>query len=148
MANRVCVCCPKFLLISDVCTRCRSGGRRSEIHAFSVSNSCLRLFIGVLMSSWRYLCLFAYCGVQHILCCVVFCFSSSCLHYVVSFSDCFCFVFLRLVYTMLSVSLDCFCFVFLRLVYTMLLVSLDCFCFVFLRLLYTMLSVFIVTLIR
>jgi hypothetical protein len=31
---------------------------------------------------------------------------------------------------MLSVSLDCFCFVFLRLVYPMLSVSLDCFCFV------------------
>ena len=35
------------------------------------------------------LCLFAYSGVQHILCCV------------------FCFVCLRLVYPMLPVSLDC-----------------------------------------
>jgi hypothetical protein len=35
----------------------------------------------------RYLCPFVYSGVQHILC--------------------FCFVFLRLVYPMLSVSLDC-----------------------------------------
>ena len=38
----------------------------------------------------------------------------------------FCFVFIRLVYHMLPVSLDCFCFVFLRLVYHMLPVSLDC----------------------
>jgi hypothetical protein len=35
----------------------------------------------------RYLCLFVYIGVQHIFCC--------------------CFVFLRLVYAMLLVSLDC-----------------------------------------
>jgi len=39
------------------------------------------------MSYLRYSCLFTYCSVQHLLC--------------------FCFVFLRLVYTMLSVSLDC-----------------------------------------
>jgi hypothetical protein len=39
---------------------------------------------------------------------------------------CFCFVFLRLVYPMLPVSLNCFCFVCLRLVYPMLPVSLDC----------------------
>jgi hypothetical protein len=44
--------------------------------------------------------------------------------------DCFCFVYLCLVYPMLSVSLDCFCFVFFRLVYHMLSVSLDCFWFV------------------
>ena len=37
----------------------------------------------------RYLCLFVYSGVQHILSCV------------------FCFVFIRIVYPMLSVSLDC-----------------------------------------
>ena len=40
------------------------------------------------MSQLRYLCLFAYCGFQHI-------------------SYCFCFVFLHLVYPMLPVSLDC-----------------------------------------
>ena len=40
------------------------------------------------MSYLRYLRLFSYSGVQHILCC-------------------FCFVFLRLVYLMLPVSLDC-----------------------------------------
>ena len=39
------------------------------------------------MSYLRYLCLFGYNGVQYILCCV--------------------FVFLRLVYPMLPVSLDC-----------------------------------------
>ena len=41
--------------------------------------------VGGIMSYLRYLCLFAYSGVQHILCCV----------------------FLRLVYPMLPVSLDC-----------------------------------------
>jgi hypothetical protein len=34
------------------------------------------------VSDLRYLCLFVYSGVQHIL----FCFSSSCISYVVSFS--------------------------------------------------------------
>jgi hypothetical protein len=55
--------------------------------------------------------------------------------------NCFCFVFIRLVYPMLPVSLDCFCFVFIRLVYHMLPVSLNCFCFVFIRLVYHMLPV-------
>jgi hypothetical protein len=41
------------------------------------------------MSNLRYLCLFAYSGVQHILCCV------------------FYFVCLHLVYPMSPVSLDC-----------------------------------------
>jgi hypothetical protein len=40
------------------------------------------------MSYLRYLCLFVYSGVQHIWCCV------------------FCFVFIRIVYPMLPVSLD------------------------------------------
>jgi hypothetical protein len=78
-----------------------------------------QLFLGGLMSYLRYLCLFAYSGVQHIL----------------------CYVFLRLVCPMLPVSLDCFCYVFLRLVYPMLPVSLDCFCYVFLRLVYPMFPV-------
>jgi hypothetical protein len=59
------------------------------------------------VSYLRYFCLFEYSGVQHIVLCI-------------------CFVFLRLVYLMLSVSVDCFCFVFLRLVYPMLSVSVDC----------------------
>jgi hypothetical protein len=37
------------------------------------------------MSYLRYLCLLVHSGVQHLLCCV-FCFSSSCVPYVVSFS--------------------------------------------------------------
>ena len=45
----------------------------------------LQLFVEGIMSYLRYLCLFAHSGVQHILC--------------------FCFVFLRLVYPMLPVSL-------------------------------------------
>ena len=47
----------------------------------------LQLYVGGLMFYLRYFCLFVYSGVQHILCCV--------------------FVFLRLVYPMLPVSLDC-----------------------------------------
>ena len=101
----------------------------------------LQLFVRGLMSYLCYLCLFAYSGVQHILCsgfffslhlvytmlsvslccvfslfilctlccqflCVVFFLSSSCVHYVVSFSV-LCFFSLHLVYTMLSVSLCC-----------------------------------------
>ena len=50
----------------------------------------LQLFVGGLMPYLRYLCLLAYSGVQHISGCVAF-----------------CFVFLRLVYPMLPVSLDC-----------------------------------------
>ena len=38
------------------------------------------------MSYLRYLSLFTYSGFQYILCCVVFCFSSSCVCYVASFS--------------------------------------------------------------
>ena len=58
------------------------------------ANTCsvrlyLQLSVGGFMSYLRYLCLFAYSGVQHILCYVF-----------VSF-------FLRVVYPMLSVSLDC-----------------------------------------
>jgi len=45
----------------------------------------LQLFVGGLRSYLRYLCLLAYSGVQHIVCCVC----------------------LRLVYPMLPVSLDC-----------------------------------------
>jgi hypothetical protein len=97
-----------------------------------------QLFLGGLMSYLRYLCLFAYSGVQHILCYVFL--RLVCPMLPVSL-DCFCYVFLRLVYPMLPVSLDCFCYVFLRLVYPMLPVSLDCFCYVFLRLVYPMLPV-------
>jgi hypothetical protein len=39
------------------------------------------------MTYLSYLCLFGYNGVQHILCCVLlFCLSSSCVHYLASFS--------------------------------------------------------------
>jgi len=47
----------------------------------------IQLYITGLMSYLRYLCLFAYSGVQDILC--------------------FCFAFLRLMYPMLPVSPDC-----------------------------------------
>jgi hypothetical protein len=41
------------------------------------------------MSYLRYLCLFAYSGVQHILCCVfLFCLSSSCVPNVAVSQDC------------------------------------------------------------
>ena len=49
------------------------------------SSLYFQLFVGGFMSYLRYLCLFAYSGVQHIL----------------------CYVFIRIVYTMLPVSLDC-----------------------------------------
>ena len=45
----------------------------------------LQLFLRGLMSYLRYLCLFTYSGVHHILCCV-FIFYSSCVPYVASFS--------------------------------------------------------------
>ena len=48
----------------------------------------LCLFVGGHMSYLRYLCLFAHSGVQHILCCNLFCFSLSC---VASFSELFFF---------------------------------------------------------
>jgi len=38
--------------------------KRCSVHLY------LQLFVGVLMSYLSYLCLFAYSGVQHILCCV------------------------------------------------------------------------------
>ena len=42
----------------------------------------LQLFVGVLMSYLRYLCLFAHSGVQHILCCVfVLFFSVLCIYH-------------------------------------------------------------------
>ena len=50
-----------------------------------------KLFVGGFMSYLRYLCLFAYCGVQHILCCIFVLF----------------YFVLCLVYPMLPVSLDC-----------------------------------------
>jgi len=52
----------------------------------------VQLFVGGRMSYLRYLCLFAYSDVQHVLC--------------------FCFIFLRLVYPMLPVSLYCVVFLF------------------------------------
>jgi hypothetical protein len=59
-----------------------SALKRCSVHHY------LQLFVGGLMSYLRYLCLFAYIGVQHILCCV----------FVLFF-----FVLLR----MLPVSMDC-----------------------------------------
>jgi hypothetical protein len=58
----------------------------------------LQLFVGGLMSYLRYLWLFTYSGVQHILCCVIALFF---------FVLCDCSVFLCLVCPMLPVSLDC-----------------------------------------
>ena len=86
----------------------------------------LQLFVQVLMSYFRYLCLCAHGGVQHILCCDLFCLCSSFVSYVASFSglsmfDCpfvlciLCCQFLWIVHVWLS----------LRLVYPMLPVSLN-----------------------
>ena len=61
----------------------------------------LHLFVGGLMSYLRYFCLFAYSGIHHILCCVVYCARVrllSCVPNVASFCglsilDCpFCFL--------------------------------------------------------
>ena len=49
-------------------------------------SSLLQLFVEVFMSYLSFLCLFAYSGVQHILCCVFALWSSSCVANVVSFS--------------------------------------------------------------
>ena len=47
----------------------------------------LQLFVGGLMSYLRYLCLLVHSCAQHTLCCgFLFCFSSSCVLYVASFS--------------------------------------------------------------
>ena len=75
-------------------------------------SSCIwSLFVGELVSYLRYLCLFVHSGVQHILCCIFLrlvytmlpvslCFSSSCVHYVASFSGlCFFSLPLRLCVT-------------------------------------------------
>jgi hypothetical protein len=57
----------------------------------------LQLFVGGLMSYLRYLCLFAYSGIQHILCCLLYSSSSVVL----------CCARVRLVCPMLPVSVDC-----------------------------------------
>ena len=51
----------------------------------------LQLFVGGRMSYLRYLHLFTYCGVQHVSCCALFCFSSSRVTCVSSFSRLFIF---------------------------------------------------------
>ena len=58
------------------------GSARSTHYLFYLLASCFRcsvrlsllLFVGVCMSYLLYLCLFAYSGVQHILCCVLILF--------------------------------------------------------------------------
>jgi hypothetical protein len=84
-----------FRLKTDIfqpdCSQCTE--RRSPyVHwpRRAMSNGILRqslLFVGGLMSYLRYLCLFAYSGVQHISSCVfVFFVFPSCVPYVASFS--------------------------------------------------------------
>ena len=62
----------------------------------------LQLFVGGLMSYLCYLCLVAHSGVQHILCCVFLCSSSSCVTcfplFFVVLCDLFSFVLRRLVW--------------------------------------------------
>ena len=66
----------------------------------------LQMFIGGLISYLRYLCLFVYSGVKHILCCVFdFPFVLCTLCYQFLWIVHFLFP-LRLVYSMLPVSLD------------------------------------------
>jgi len=52
------------------------------LYVLSSGNLYFQLFVGRLVSYLRYLCLFAYSGIKHILCCVfLFCFSSSCCQF-------------------------------------------------------------------
>ena len=65
------------------------------LSCFSFLFYCFYLCSGVggIMSFLRCLCLFVYSGVQHILCCVYRCFSTSCVPCVASFSGfsiCYC----------------------------------------------------------
>ena len=53
----------------------------------------LQLFVEVLMSYFHYVCLCTHGGVQHILCCVLFCLCSSFVPYGASFSRLCCVLF-------------------------------------------------------
>ena len=90
--------CSKFFQRVDMIKECRL------ILMCSV-RLYLQLFVGGLMFQLRYLCLFAYSAVQRILYCV--------------------FVFLRLVFPMLPVSLDC-PFILLPLRYSLTFIALNC----------------------
>jgi hypothetical protein len=112
----------------------------SELNWCSVRHY-LQLFVGGLISYLRYLCLFAYSDIQHILCCVFVLFSFVFVYPMLPVSlDCkfwlplrYSLTFIYLVYPMLPVSLDCkfwlplrYSLTFIYLVYPMLPVSLDC----------------------
>ena len=66
---------------------------------------CVSLRI-VVSNTYCVVFFFVLCTLCYQFLCVVLCFSSSCVPYVASFSV-LCFVFRRLVYPMLPVSLDC-----------------------------------------
>ena len=69
----VCVCCPiKLLYVLSSVTI--SAWKRCSVHFYPPH---LQLFVGGRRFNLRFLCLFAHSGVQHILYCVSFCFSSS-----------------------------------------------------------------------
>jgi hypothetical protein len=59
---------------------------RTKLYIYVFMYVYLQLFVGALMSYLPYLRLFAHSGFQRILRCVLFCFSSSCVTYVASFS--------------------------------------------------------------
>ena len=80
-----CLCCPIMLLYA--LSSMLSCPLRCPHKNYVRIDFYLQLLVGEVMSYLRYLCLFAYSAVQHILCCVCF--------------------FLRLVCPILQVSLDC-----------------------------------------
>ena len=59
------------VLLCGFCVLMSSWKWRCLVHL------CLQLFVGWLMSDLRYLCLFVHSNIQHILCCVFVCFTSS-----------------------------------------------------------------------
>jgi hypothetical protein len=63
------VCCPIVCLLRSEFRVVISASAISALKRYSV-RLYLQLFVGGRVSHLRYLCLFAYSGVQHILCCV------------------------------------------------------------------------------
>jgi len=67
----------KGLVDSHLWTSCNNTTKNNLHYDFRIKCSVrlyLQLFVGEHMSYWAYLCLFAYSGVQHILCWVFVCF--------------------------------------------------------------------------
>ena len=90
--------------------------KRCSVHLY------LQLFVGWFMSYLCYLCLFVNCGVQHILCCVLFFFTLCTL----------CFQFLWIVFVLFFFTLCTLCFQFLWIVFVLFFFTLCTLCCQFL----------------